>query len=431
MRHPAVLMLLWGAVACGTGRDGAPPIRLEWISTISGPGEDEGFQSFATVSPRFRGGQRLVFMPDLQNEVPWVLDAEGRATRPLGTVGDGPGQFRRISAILLGQGDSVLIFDQFKVHIFTPDLEYVRSIASPEHSTWSPSVLAGGRIAIPSRSRRPAAVSVISQGDGAVLWTIPADSFGLREFPDIRLTAADPDGSLWVMPVFRRLVLQHFSAEGTLLATIQPTASWFEPWTEYQRPSRDRPTSPSLKGFWIDSLHRAWVIAHVADLKWADAEGEVRKGEGGFEYFIPKDANAVRDGLIGGFDLASGASLGSLRLDSMIVGSFEAGGGRTPHGHRRWLESIDPVPSHREVLSAACRMADEAELSLHRKALPLLHFCMRCYLSFGSPASISARFDSNQGGSTSISPRWAGSSSRPKPGPSVASSKRAPPGSLK
>jgi len=51
--------------------------------------------------------------------------------------------------------------------------------------------------------------------------------------------------------------------------------------------------------------------------------------------------------------------------------------------------------------------------------------------SGGKAASISARCGSSQGGSTSFSPRWAGSSSRAKPGPSVASSKSTPPGSRK
>src|SRR6185503_6310885 len=52
-------------------------------------------------------------------------------------------------------------------------------------------------------------------------------------------------------------------------------------------------------------------------------------------------------------------------------------------------------------------------------------------VSGGSTRSICGREASNHGGSTSDSPRCAGSSSTAKPGPSVAISNRTPPGSLK
>src|SRR5690606_2296842 len=51
--------------------------------------------------------------------------------------------------------------------------------------------------------------------------------------------------------------------------------------------------------------------------------------------------------------------------------------------------------------------------------------------SGGSTASMAARCGSSHGGSTSDSPRCAGSSSTAKPGPSVASSNSTPPGSRK
>lgn len=51
--------------------------------------------------------------------------------------------------------------------------------------------------------------------------------------------------------------------------------------------------------------------------------------------------------------------------------------------------------------------------------------------SGGSPASMAARRDSSQGGSTSELPSSSGASSTPNPGPSVATSNKAPPGSVK
>src|SRR2546423_4706880 len=51
--------------------------------------------------------------------------------------------------------------------------------------------------------------------------------------------------------------------------------------------------------------------------------------------------------------------------------------------------------------------------------------------SRGRAASICARSGSSQGGNTKVSPRCSGSSSTANPGPSVASSKRTPPGSGK
>ena len=77
----------------------------------------------------------------------------------------------------------------------------------------------------------------------------------------------------------------------------------------------------------------------------------------------------------------------------------------------------DPHDRRRELVRAQSRQRGDS--------------APRGSVSSGSAASISVRRASSQGGKTSRSPRRAGSSSTPKPGPSVASSKRTPPGSRK
>src|SRR5213075_3327806 len=98
--------------------------------------------------------------------------------------------------------------------------------------------------------------------------------------------------------------------------TLTPTSTWFEPYERPRGPSRTGPPSAHVKGFWLDSLGRAWVVGEAPDPHWASAEGELQKGEGGFEYFQPKSENAVRDGIIDLIDLRDGHSIVTYRRDA-------------------------------------------------------------------------------------------------------------------
>jgi len=299
---------------------------LERIGAIAGPDGEPGYSAFVAVGPLLADGRRIAYLPDTPGETPWIIDRSGHPTGRLGPTGDGPGEFRRVTAVLRGAGDSIFLFDDHRVHVLSPTLELVRSIPSPVRSTSYPSQLAGGKLALPTRtSGSKASVTVISAVDGALLWTVPADSFAPGSFPDLRVTASAPDGSLWTARVMRRLEFHHYSPDGVLLETRLPETSWFTPYDRYQPPTRSAPTSPLLRSFWVDSAGRAWVVAQVADLNWAKAEGEDRQGEGGLQYFEPKSVASVRDGLIDIIDLGSGKSLGSYRRDGLITSAAEFG----------------------------------------------------------------------------------------------------------
>jgi len=97
-----------------------------------------------------------------------------------------------------------------------------------------------------------------------------------------------------------------------------------------------------------------------------------------------------------------------------------------------------PGKRHQVVFVAACAVEEQqhgaAGISRRLVDMDEIHYSLTagaCIFSAGSTSSMRGRAGSSHGGSTSASPRCAASSSTANPGPSVASSKSTPPGSLK
>jgi len=313
-----VLAWLLVAAACGP-REVQGPIRLEKIGTIRGPEGDEGFEGLAMLSSRFADGERVAFIP-WQSVAPPVFRVrpDGSIHDTLATIGQGPGEVVRPIWVIRGLGDTILVVDAGRIHFFGPDHRYVRSIPSTVGGVLSAAQLSNGDIVLSNGSvgGRPTMVDALSPVDGSVRWSIPSRASVAQGPSDNRFVAPAPDGTIWVVRMWGEYELEQYSPDGKLLRTLTPPAEWFPP---YQRQvdfaQRSRPNT-AIVGFWVDSLERAWVIAQVADPKWASAEGEVKKGEGGYEYFEPKSETAVRDGLIDVVDLSAGRSIATYRRDT-------------------------------------------------------------------------------------------------------------------
>lgn len=73
-----------------------------------------------------------------------VYDSLGRLTRAIGKRGPGPGEFRTISDIRVGTGDSLLVADsRNNLQLFTADLRYGRTIRIPNPSRLLPGTRQG------------------------------------------------------------------------------------------------------------------------------------------------------------------------------------------------------------------------------------------------------------------------------------------------
>ena len=314
----ALLAWLVLVAACGP-REVQGPIRLEKIGKVSGPVGEDGFEGLAMLSPRFTDGERVAFIPWQAGTPPvFRVRPDGTVRDTLATRGQGPGEVEHPIWVIRGLGDTILVVDVGRIHFFGPDRRYVRSIPSTVGGVLSAFQHPNGEIVLSNGSvgGRQSVIDAISPVDGSERWSIASRSDGGQGPSDNRFVALAPDGTIWAVRMWGTYELQQYSPEGKLLRTVMPTVDWFPPYerhTDYARPSRP---NTAVSGFWVDSLDRAWVVAQAADPKWASAEGEVKQGEGGYEYFEPKSETAVRDGIIDVVDLTTGRSIATYRRDA-------------------------------------------------------------------------------------------------------------------
>lgn len=320
-RGGTLLAIVSLVVACTTSEVGGP-IEVEVIGRIKGDPDDGGFASYVVVSPMLPDGRRVAFEPHSPSPVPVVvIGRDGYVVDTLAMPGEGPGQINRPRQLLLGRGDTLFIFGNSKAYVYSPGLEYVRSFSVSVRSVWSAAQLGSGDLALSTATfGDPELVVVASSLDGKTQWTVnaPVVAVSERAAPLLRMVAAGPDSSLWVARLMGSLEFLHYSPAGVLLDSVKLDREWYPNYVRSEPPSRERPPSASLSGFWVDSLGRLWLVGRPADPEWKDAEGEERSGEGGYTYFEPKHLMDVYDGVIEAVDPASGRSLALLRTDSLF-----------------------------------------------------------------------------------------------------------------
>jgi hypothetical protein len=299
--------------------DGAAQISIEQFATIGGPADNGGFEGFTLVSPLLSGGRRVAFGPNPPGSIPLVVDSTGRVIDTLATLGDGPGQVRRASRVYPAQGDTIVVVDQMKVSLFTADGGFIRSFPTTIFGVWGGAVTGAGDLVLaPSTSGSPEIATAYSLATGERRWGAPVPAGPRSRLDEVRSVAVAPDGSIWLARVMGRVEFEHYSAEGARLGVVTPEVSWYPPYERYQMPTRTTPASPTISGFWIDSLDRAWVVGVAVDPRWAEAEGEDLPMEGGVSYFRPRDPADRVDGVLEVFDLKTGRSVASLRTDSLM-----------------------------------------------------------------------------------------------------------------
>lgn len=167
-----------------------------------------------------------------------VFDSSGKALRTFGREGDAPGEFRRISAVLFGPGDSLWVLEasQRTAHIFDSAFRFVRRVHLPFASN-RVLPLSSGDYVIGGLFRRAENAGYpfhrVQGKSGSI------HSFGIRssfsgsstppEF--LSMLALDGAGSLWsVSPNDLRLV--EWSRDGSLRRQVKLTVNGFTSWSE-------------------------------------------------------------------------------------------------------------------------------------------------------------------------------------------------------
>lgn len=316
-------------------------IRVESVLTIGR--DDDRLGSRAYGVRRDSRGRYFVVTPETSRSIPLVFDARGRYVREIGREGAGPNEFRAAIALEVARGDTIYVFDRAnaRLSVLDPDLREVRTIPIPP-STNTAAVLPTGTAVLnaavwdtdrvghpyhridatgssgyfgadPNEPLRPGDVS------GAVRWMTPARG-----------------SQFWSLRHAHRYSLELWDADGTLHKRYTRTADWF---AEYDRSTTLAPGNPPQSrgmGVWFDQrTGLVWTIVHVADPRWRDGVGPVRRAEGG-EYLPVHDRQRVYDAIVEVIDVDAGRVLARQRFDHTIdipigAGLF-AGARETPYG---------------------------------------------------------------------------------------------------
>jgi hypothetical protein len=79
-----------------------------------------------------------------------VYDSTGKYVKAFGRPGGGPGEFgARVCCVVVGRGDTLHVFGSRRLHIFSPALEFVRSVSmAGEFYGWHGFVLSDGRVVV-------------------------------------------------------------------------------------------------------------------------------------------------------------------------------------------------------------------------------------------------------------------------------------------
>jgi hypothetical protein len=302
-------------VELGDARCPACRISLEPVVTLGepdGPGMLEADVNSVALDSRgrffvFAGGPYF-----------WVFEPDGTPIRRVGRQGGGPGEFQRVTGIVMDSEDSVYVFDpgQGRLSVYSPALELVRTNSTTNALSGDGSFIDGVMvlnqgIRTPERLGYP--LHVVDR-DGRV-----SSSFGTQTpgpFPleqrtavEWRETAPAGDGTVWSARV-NEYGIERWDPAGRLVEALARDVPWFPAW---QTPENDVETAPvplitgiSVQG---DTL---WVMIAVPGPRWREgvAAGERRP--------TIIDRDIYRNSVIEAIDLRTRDVIASTRFPELL-----------------------------------------------------------------------------------------------------------------
>lgn len=288
------------------------PIEVTPILTLGDTGGDGTLSGAAFVSARHPRG-RVVTTPWGNPNVPALFDSMGNFVHLLGATGAGPGEFRRPQAMVVS-GDSLFIMDNVlrRGTVFDASLRLARSFSIPEN-IWSILELTDGTFL--------ASTGVFALREPFSHLSREGELIGrVGEVPSVQgnpinLMAQAGDGTIWAARGGERLELTQYDRRLQRVGGFAPTRAWFPESRPGRKRSVDDPPSAGVRGLWLDSSGRLWVLGIAADSEWKEGMGPERVGEGGVRYRPIADGRLAFDGIIDVYDAARGTLLASYRVD--------------------------------------------------------------------------------------------------------------------
>jgi hypothetical protein len=237
-----------------------------------------------------------------------VHDSTGQFLRYIGRPGEGPGEYRRVMAITVGDDDTLFVLD--------PRLNRLTTLSPVTYDVVTTKTLAPGNVIAGSVIRLQHDQLVVNSmfqtresigyplhafdGSGKFQRSFGADNpiFDPRTIPRRAITPAS-DSTVW-SALTNRYALELWSpADGMKHLEVVRDAEWFPPYDTRPPLSRDNPPHPEVIDVAMDHRGWLWTIIRVADRRWR--RGLEPGPEGGF---VAEREEDVYDTIIEIIDLA-------------------------------------------------------------------------------------------------------------------------------
>jgi hypothetical protein len=303
---------------CNTCRLSAS--RVLRIGDTDGPGTIDSESVFAHVDSR---GNYLLHAGSATSIR--VYTPNGGYLRTVGRRGDGPGEFRAITALALS-ADSVFVLDfNGRMTVFSPDHALIRTSPLGFIPTYMFLALGSGRFVMGGGVRTPERVGYpahLMDSQARIIRSFGSRTAELRpdiQFMDVRaLSRSGRPDAIW-LAYRNKYEIELWDPDGTHLSTLVRRVDWFEDWFLPGVSGIDPSTGPRPR---ISAIREdegiLWVALTVADRNWREVyDPGTRHVSDELRFF---------DTVIEGIDLRTSEVVGSVRFDNEVLRSL--GGGR-------------------------------------------------------------------------------------------------------
>ena len=227
--------------------------------------------------------------------------------------------------LVIDASDSVFVFDHslHRVTVYTPDLEFARTfrlgfrLDGSAHFVGS-SLLVNTGIHTEDRVGLP---FHMLDRDGQIVRSFGSVTGGvyradLQDVIDRRALTRSKQGSFWAARI-NQFLIEHWTQDGRLLATLHWEPSWFRVWWQ---PQTDAETPPVTT---VVALHDAgdtlWVLATVPGEQWRSAV------EPDGRLYRVTDLGKYQNALLAAIDVRKGVVIASQRMPRLLQGLTEGG----------------------------------------------------------------------------------------------------------
>jgi hypothetical protein len=253
-------------------------IELSKIATLSDPtgGVDIDAKSVVT---RDRDGRYYVWIRDRSGIA--MFDQVGKLLRVIGRSGRGPGEFDHVEGpVAAGRGDSLFVFSNRTLSVWTPDRKFARSAGLPS-AVFDLEMLDSGSMLINAAVRTPESAGFplhVLSATGAVLRSFGAEKAELSRacFACIlRHASLDRDRTTVWVTLPGSYELQQWTLSGQLRRRLLGHSPWFPTITEAEQAAMRVQLSP-ITEVNVDDDGLIWIRARYPAIGVASTETQAR-----------------------------------------------------------------------------------------------------------------------------------------------------------